>query len=880
MKKVKSILKKNLNIKNIVLILIILTITYILFHPQVIFDGSKKFITSYTKLLSTVIYIHNPQKNDTFYTLSQSHNHIIERTYRYPLELRKTNQITSSNIIYEGRIVTDLFNDQDQSYLFYIKEKAQLMLNIYEYETNQIQKQAVYNMDSLFYLIKDSTITKNNIKFYKYNISDKENEDIIELEKYKDGFRFSLSKSSLLNLFKYYDYYNLENCKEYNYLLKLINHKLKTPKKFNCYDIYDIFYFFIASNNIKNRWFKYMRNDILPLEVAILGASDINNDKHKELFFQIELPKMFAKIFICYDWYNKEILWKKRMFPTIRNIIFFDVNKDGENEILCTTYAPCHEMPLNYNELKCLPHFYSYLFILNKDGEMYKIRGKEALIRSQPGFLELKPVILPDKNIILLGLKSNYDYRPKNFITYNYETGTVDTLDIIYHNILDIKLRDNKITFWDQNKNILSKFRLDSGNLEITDKIIKKNKTVFTEYYSDKVELFGEKYDIAKSKSKTIILFDDNLNKVQELPHDIEVDRNLINVRNNTIHFIEKNNNRTFLSKISFKHNNNLNFIVIIIVILEFILLIIYFILKQLLSVPVPSASENYFLIHSFWGLFYVWRLTGSYNQLFKLPKKVSCNKMLAYRYLHGISNEVELIYSYSRFLITTKVYKIQSFNDYEIIQQLAHDLKNEIFILKLQVDDLKQKDNIPFSPIKILQETVLSISNSIQILAQFSRINELYKEKISILDLLEEILNDFYKHPKINSIQITGGDNIFLQADLRLLKSALKNIISNALDAVSGEEKIKIKITKKENNLLNITITNPTDISEDDFLKTEKIGFSTKENGSGLGIALAKTIIEKHNGQMKIRKEEGNFIVEINLQFSTNSLKKGGQIG
>ena len=168
--------------------------------------------------------------------------------------------------------------------------------------------------------------------------------------------------------------------------------------------------------------------------------------------------------------------------------------------------------------------------------------------------------------------------------------------------------------------------------------------------------------------------------------------------------------------------------------------------------------------------------------------------------------------------------------------------------------------------------ETIKDISQVAQTLSNFSQINELYKEEVSIHSMLDEILMDLYKHPNIDSIEVNIGKEFVLQADEKLLKAALKNIISNALDAVTADGQITI-LVKQVDHVISIIIKNPTDITQEEFGQVEELGFTTKKTGSGLGIPIARSIIEKHDGKFQILLKDNYFIVEIYLPYDV----KGG---
>ena len=358
------------------------------------------------------------------------------------------------------------------------------------------------------------------------------------------------------------------------------------------------------------------------------------------------------------------------------------------------------------------------------------------------------------------------------------------------------------------------------------------------------------------------------LEVIYEFPNPIIGD--IIHCCNNSIYFIERINRDYFLSEVKFIKSLKVNPFAIILLLCELLILFAYLVFKQTLSIPIPSAKDNYFVIHSFFGFLYTWRLTGAYSRFFKLPKRISFKRQIPYKYLDDISDKVKEFYTHSALFIKTKVYKIHTEKELAIIQRISHDLKNQLLMIKLEVDDyyngLKKAKSEKMGTIL---ETIKDISQVAQTLSNFSQINKLYKEEVSINSLLDGILIDLYNHPNIDSVEVNIGKEFILQADEKLLKAALKNIISNALDAVEIEKDHKIEISVEQvDHVVSIIIKNPTSFDSSKFDEILELGFTTKSSGSGLGIPIARSIIEKHDGKFQILLHNNNFIVEIYLPY------------
>jgi two-component system nitrogen regulation sensor histidine kinase NtrY len=124
---------------------------------------------------------------------------------------------------------------------------------------------------------------------------------------------------------------------------------------------------------------------------------------------------------------------------------------------------------------------------------------------------------------------------------------------------------------------------------------------------------------------------------------------------------------------------------------------------------------------------------------------------------------------------------------------------------------------------------------------------------KILLFEKLDE--NQIFLDIDINKhVSLINGDE-------KLLTQVLINLIYNAVDALSDKlenRKIKISIDYNEQKRLQIAIANngpmiPVDIQDKIFIPF----FTTRENGSGIGLSLSRQIIQQHNGYIYLKSDE-----------------------
>jgi len=162
-------------------------------------------------------------------------------------------------------------------------------------------------------------------------------------------------------------------------------------------------------------------------------------------------------------------------------------------------------------------------------------------------------------------------------------------------------------------------------------------------------------------------------------------------------------------------------------------------------------------------------------------------------------------------------------------------------------------------------ENTIKEIENDV---ARLNTIAERFSKIGSIPELKEqnvvEATNDSFEYLKLRSSKHvvfnfdSSKKEIYAKINLQLFSWVIENLVKNAIDAMEGKGKITLLITENEKNV-TITIADtgkgiPKHLQHEIFTP----GFTTKKRGWGLGLSLAKRIIEDyHNGKIAVLKSE-----------------------
>ena len=137
----------------------------------------------------------------------------------------------------------------------------------------------------------------------------------------------------------------------------------------------------------------------------------------------------------------------------------------------------------------------------------------------------------------------------------------------------------------------------------------------------------------------------------------------------------------------------------------------------------------------------------------------------------------------------------------------------------------------------------------------QLTRLPKPHYENIDVKSWVERV-----GHLTDKSIHIELEDGLQLRGDVKMLDQVLINLIRNAQSAVKDHEDPLIRIfgSKRKFGIQLRISDNGVGIPADKIDKIFVPFFTTKENGSGIGLALSRQIIKMHGGRLDVESAVG----------------------
>lgn len=209
-------------------------------------------------------------------------------------------------------------------------------------------------------------------------------------------------------------------------------------------------------------------------------------------------------------------------------------------------------------------------------------------------------------------------------------------------------------------------------------------------------------------------------------------------------------------------------------------------------------------------------------------------------------------------------------------ISDISHQLKTPLAALNIyngiMQDEAENPEIKEFT--ELTEQELDRIETLVQNLLKITKLDagtiRIEKKEENVSEMMNDIKNHFLFRARQEGKQISlsGNSTVTLMCDKGWLIQAIENIVKNALDHTEQGEQINIEWNSLP-SVLQITVKdNGSGIHPEDihhiFKRFYRSRFSKDTQGIGLGLPLAKAIIEAHNGSIEVDSEIGKGTVFI----------------
>ena len=277
------------------------------------------------------------------------------------------------------------------------------------------------------------------------------------------------------------------------------------------------------------------------------------------------------------------------------------------------------------------------------------------------------------------------------------------------------------------------------------------------------------------------------------------------------------------------------------------------------------SIITNFVVIKSFLmslELFFIFNPTGSsMENVVLIIFIMTYFTLIAYLILFFINKGEEVM------MLNNVIHELEKEKKLrESLFKITHEIKNPIAVCKGYLDmlDYDDKDKVK-RYIPIIKDEISRTLILMDDFLDYTKV-EIELDIADIYMLLEDtcdIVKPLFKNNHMKLNYSIPDDELYMNLDYNRLKQVLVNILKNSIEAKDNRKKenmVTIDVIAEKEELVIKIRDNGVGMDKKTLEKVDEMFYTTKEKGTGLGVALSKEIINLHGGNMKYSSIKGKY--------------------
>ena len=196
----------------------------------------------------------------------------------------------------------------------------------------------------------------------------------------------------------------------------------------------------------------------------------------------------------------------------------------------------------------------------------------------------------------------------------------------------------------------------------------------------------------------------------------------------------------------------------------------------------------------------------------------------------------------------------------------VAHEIKNPLNAISLHLDLLRARldggEGELTSEIDILSKEVRRLDRVVKTFLDFSRPVDVRLVEVDLSALVHEVAALMTPQARLLQVELDfdapSGEVMQIRGDADMLKQAVLNLVTNALDAMKEGGHLRMSMTRNCDSVILEVADNGPGIPPEMREKVFQLYFTTKPAGSGIGLAMTYRAVQLHNGTIDFFSEDG----------------------
>ncbi len=204
----------------------------------------------------------------------------------------------------------------------------------------------------------------------------------------------------------------------------------------------------------------------------------------------------------------------------------------------------------------------------------------------------------------------------------------------------------------------------------------------------------------------------------------------------------------------------------------------------------------------------------------------------------------------------------------------VAHEIKNPLNSIALRLELLRTKvsGELPDADkeINIISQEIRRLDRVVKTFLDFTRPVDLAVEDVDIAGVAREVVSLVRPQAAMQKVNLqfsADPQEIAIRGDRDLLKQALLNVVMNGIEAMRQGGNLAVRVQQASPYCIVLVQDQGPGIAEENRAKVFQLYFTTKEKGSGIGLAMTFRAVQLHNGTIDFASEAGQGTV-FRLRF------------
>src|SRR5438477_7628947 len=191
-----------------------------------------------------------------------------------------------------------------------------------------------------------------------------------------------------------------------------------------------------------------------------------------------------------------------------------------------------------------------------------------------------------------------------------------------------------------------------------------------------------------------------------------------------------------------------------------------------------------------------------------------------------------------------------------EVARRVAHEIKNPLTSMRIAVDQLGrtvgQADSRMLTAVEVLGAETQRLDQLAKEFADFGRLPEGPKSEVDLVDLLLD-LGKSAVPPEVAVRVRANGERCKVVGHYDPLRRAFANLLRNAAEAMQGRGAVEVAVTRDGSGLVVTIADHGSGVPDELRQQVFEPYFTTKQDGTGLGLALVRQTIEAHRDRKRV---------------------------